>query len=125
LDFKRPEPLWNDWVVRKAPDEELVAVVETDACGAIYSSDDWMHFWQGKLVFRNYGKHAFTLADRKKGKGTRVCVWPDALKMDPESLSLSKKVQKDEASQRNKTVQALQRKRTQKILEAPLSLYQG
>jgi formylmethanofuran dehydrogenase subunit E len=48
--------------VRKAPDEELLAIVETDACGAdAIQVMTGCTFGKGNFVFKNYGKHAFSL----------------------------------------------------------------
>ena len=55
--------------VRKAPDEELLAIVETDACGAdAIQVMTGCTFGKGNFIFKNYGKHAFSLMDRRKGK---------------------------------------------------------
>ena len=59
-----------------------------------------MHLWKGNFLFKNYGKRAFSLIDRRQRKGVRVCLRSDAFKIDLESLSVSEKVQKDEASAR-------------------------
>jgi formylmethanofuran dehydrogenase subunit E len=60
--------------VRKAPDEELVAMVETDACGAdAIQVMTGCTFGKGNFIFRNHGKHAFSLVDRKK---RRSCLPP-------------------------------------------------
>jgi formylmethanofuran dehydrogenase subunit E len=82
-------------------------------------------FGKGNFFFKNYGKHAFTLMDRRKGKGIRVCLRPDVFEYDPEYLPLSKKVQKDKASIREtKRFRQLQQDRVQRILEAePESLF--
>ena len=112
--------------VRKAPDEELLAVVETDACGAdAIQVMTGCTFGKGNFVFKNYGKHAFSLMDRGKQKGIRVCLLPDVFKSDPEYFSLSKKVQGDEASaEETERLRQLQQDRVQKILEAdPESLF--
>ena len=56
--------------------------------------------------------------DRKKKKGVRVCLRSDAIKMDSESLSLSEKVRKDEASAEEiERFGQLQHERIQKILD--------
>lgn len=83
----------------RAVDEELLAIVESDAYG-----DDAIQvmtgctFGKGNLSFRNYGKHAFTLVDRKGGRSLRVSYRPTIFKADPEYLALSDQVQTDEAS---------------------------
>jgi len=106
--------------VRKAPDEELVAIVETDACGAdAIQVMTGCTFGKGNFLFKNYGKHAFSLMDRRKGKGVRVCFRPDAFEVDPEYLSLFEKVQNDEALPDELVrFRQLQQERTQKILDA-------
>jgi formylmethanofuran dehydrogenase subunit E len=105
---------------RKAPDEELVAVVETDACGAdAIQVMTGCTFGKGNLIFKNYGKHAFSLVNRKKGKAMRVCLRPDAFKADSEYLSIFEKVQKDKASPKElKRFRQLQQERVKKILDA-------
>jgi formylmethanofuran dehydrogenase subunit E len=112
--------------VRKAPDEELLAIVETDACGAdAIQVMTGCTFGKGNFIFKNYGKHAFSLMDRGKGRGIRVCLLPDVFESDQEYLSLTKKVQSDEASAKEtERFRKLQQDRVQKILEAdPESLF--
>jgi formylmethanofuran dehydrogenase subunit E len=112
--------------VKKAPDEELLAIVETDACGAdAIQVMTGCTFGKGNFIFRNYGKHAFSLMDRGKRKGIRVCLLPDIFKSDPDYLSLSNKVQRDEASAKEtERFRQLQQDRVQRILEAdPESLF--
>jgi len=120
IGFQAARTLMERLGVRRAPDEELLATVETDACGAdAIQVVTGCTFGKGNFVFKNYGKHAFSLMDRRKGKGARVCLRSDAFKMDPVSLSLSERVQKDEASAKESAqFRRLQKKRTQKILEA-------
>jgi formylmethanofuran dehydrogenase subunit E len=53
-------------------DEELVCIVENDACGvdaiqALVSCT----FGKGNLIYKNTGKHAYTFFDRQKGKAMR------------------------------------------------------
>lgn len=54
-------------------DEELVAIVEHNSCGvdaiqAILSCT----FGKGNLIFKDYGKHAYTVISRKSGKALRM-----------------------------------------------------
>jgi formylmethanofuran dehydrogenase subunit E len=112
--------------VRKAPDEELVAIVETDACGAdAIQVMTGCTFGKGNFIFRHYGKHAFSLMDRGKRKGFRVCLLPDVFGSDPEYVSLSEKVQRDEASAKEtERFRQLQQERVQEVLEVdPESLF--
>lgn len=57
----------------RSDDEELVAVVESDACGVdALQCVSGCTFGKGNLVFRDYGKHAYSLFSRSKQKGVRV-----------------------------------------------------
>ena len=126
IGFQAAMTLMKRLDVRRAPDEELIAIVETDACGAdAIQVMTGCTFGKGNFIFKNYGKHAFSLMDRKKRKGIRVCLLPDVFKSDPEYLPLSKKVQSDEASaEETERFRQLQQDRVKKILEAdPESLF--
>jgi formylmethanofuran dehydrogenase subunit E len=120
IGFQAARTLMERLGVRKAPDEELLAIVETDACGAdAIQVMTGCTFGKGNFVFKNYGKHAFSLVNRKRGKAIRVSLRPDAFKADPKYISLSERVQKDEASLKELAqFKKLQEERTQKILEA-------
>ena len=59
---------------QRAEDEELVAIVETDACSAdAVQVLTGCTFGKGNFIYKDYGKMALTLMDRKTGKGVRVC----------------------------------------------------
>jgi formylmethanofuran dehydrogenase subunit E len=126
IGFQAARVLMKRLDVRRAPDEEMVAVVETDACGAdAIQVMTGCTFGKGNFIFENYGKHAFSLMDRQKGKGIRVCLLPDVSRSDPEYLSFSKKVQSNEASvEETERFRQLQQDRVKKVLEAdPESLF--
>jgi formylmethanofuran dehydrogenase subunit E len=126
IGFKAAMTLMGRLGVKKAPDEELLAIVETDACGAdAIQVMTGCTFGKGNFIFKNYGKHAFSLMDRRRRKGIRVCLLPDVFESDHEYLSLSKKVQRDEASEKEaERFRQLQQDRVQKVLEAdPESLF--
>jgi formylmethanofuran dehydrogenase subunit E len=118
--FQAARVLMQRLAVQRTEDEELVALVENDACGAdAIQVMTGCTFGKGNFIFKNYGKHAFTLAARKRGKAVRVCLRPDALEPDPEHLSLMKKVQNDEASPEELVwFRELHRERAHKALEA-------
>ena len=120
IGFQAARILMERLGVRKAPDEELVTIVETDACGAdAIQVMTGCTFGKGNFIFKSYGKNAFSLVDRKRRKGMRVCLRPDVFKGDPEFFSLSEKVQNDEASPMQlERFRKLQQERTKKILEA-------
>ncbi len=57
----------------RAEDEELVAIVENDACGVdALQCLSGCTFGKGNLLFRDYGKHVYTLYSRVSRKGVRV-----------------------------------------------------
>jgi formylmethanofuran dehydrogenase subunit E len=120
IGFQAARILMERLGVRRAPDEELVMIVETDACGAdAIQVMTGCTFGKGNFIFRNHGKNAFSLVDRKRRRGMRVCLRPDIFKADPDFFSLSKKVQNDEASPMQlERFRQLQQERTKKILDA-------
>ena len=75
----------------RSTDEELVAIVENNACGVDalqYLSG--CTFGKGNLIFKDYGKHIYTLYDRKIKKGVRVCfkdrAVPEGMRNDREKF---------------------------------------
>lgn len=57
----------------RADDEELVAIVENDACGVdALQCVTGCTFGKGNLIFRDYGKNVYTLYSRTSSKGVRV-----------------------------------------------------
>lgn len=60
--------------VTRSGDEELVAIVENDACGVdALQCMSGCTFGKGNLIFRDYGKPVYTLFSRTSGRGVRVC----------------------------------------------------
>ena len=57
----------------RSADEELVAIVENDACGVdALQMLSGCTFGKGNLIFKDYGKHVYTLYDRKTKRGVRA-----------------------------------------------------
>jgi formylmethanofuran dehydrogenase subunit E len=76
----------------RAEDEELVAVVENDACGVdALQCVTGCTFGKGNLLFRDYGKHVYTIYCRSTRAGVRVHFHgkgiPEALKDDRIALA--------------------------------------
>ena len=122
IGFQAARALMERLGVGRAGDEELLAIVETDACGAdAIQVMTGCTFGKGNFIFKNYGKHAFTLADRKRGRAVRACLRPGCLEADQGHLSLFERVQNEEASPEEiARFRELQRKRAQKVLEADI-----
>ncbi len=71
----------------RAADEELVAVVENDACGVdALQCLSGCTFGKGNLLFRDYGKSVYTIYSRLTRRGVRVLFHgsgaPDGLRGD-------------------------------------------
>ena len=63
-----------EWLsARRAEDEEVVAIVETDACGVdAIQVITGCTFGKGNFLYRDYGKTAFSFFSRQTGKGVRI-----------------------------------------------------
>jgi formylmethanofuran dehydrogenase subunit E len=107
---------------KRAADEEIVAVVETDACSAdAVQVLTGCTFGKGNFIYRDYGKMALTLLSRNTGRGVRVAMRPDAFKPDEEHMALIQKIARgDETAQEHQRFEELHFKRTCDILEAPV-----
>jgi formylmethanofuran dehydrogenase subunit E len=69
----------------RAEDEELVAIVENDACGVdALQCVTGCTFGKGNLLFRDYGKQVYTIYSRSTRKGVRVLFHGSGI---PENLS--------------------------------------
>jgi formylmethanofuran dehydrogenase subunit E len=103
----------------RAEDEELVAVVETDACGAdAIQVLTGCTFGKGNFHYRDYGKHAFTLIGRKSGRGVRVCLRAGALEPTAKHRQLMERIRENEATREEREEFArLHRDRAREILE--------
>ena len=83
-----------DWLREKrALDEELVAIVETDACcvDAIQVLTGCT-FGKGNLIYRDYGKMGFTFFNRRTGQGVRLAMKPDTFRVNERQIDLFKKM---------------------------------
>ena len=67
----------------RSEDEELVAIVENDACGVdALQCLTGCTFGKGNLLFRNYGKQVYTLYSRSTREGVRVVFHGDGVPED-------------------------------------------
>jgi formylmethanofuran dehydrogenase subunit E len=72
----------------RSEDEEIVAIVENDACGVdALQCLSGCTFGKGNLIFRDFGKHVYTLYNRKSGKGIRVVLNTRSV---PESIRINR-----------------------------------
>lgn len=63
-----------EWLAtQRSKDEEIVAIVETDACCSdAVQVITGCTFGKGNFIYHDYGKMAFTFVSRKSGKGVRI-----------------------------------------------------
>ena len=76
----------------RAEDEEIVTIVENDACGVdALQCVTGCTFGKGNLIFRDYGKHVYTIYSRVTRKGVRVVYHgkdlPDSIQDDRDACA--------------------------------------
>ena len=87
----------------RAEDEEIVTIVETNACGAdAVQCLTGCTFGKGNLIFRDHGKQVFTFVSRSTGKGFRVALRPGVLELDDRHLQLIDLLRSEQASEDEK-----------------------
>jgi formylmethanofuran dehydrogenase subunit E len=103
----------------RSGDEELVAVVETDACGV-----DALQvllgctLGKGNMIYRDYGKQVFTVICRERGQAVRIALRADALERPAEQQELVAKIRSGEASEEeHRAWDRHQRERILRVLE--------
>jgi formylmethanofuran dehydrogenase subunit E len=78
---------------RRSDDEELVAIVENDACGV-----DGIQvltgctFGKGNLIHRDYGKSVYTFYNRNTGKAIRLSLKPEIFSSEDEHSQYRKEL---------------------------------
>jgi formylmethanofuran dehydrogenase subunit E len=103
----------------RAEDEEIVAIVETNACGAdAVQVLTGCTFGKGNLFFKDHGKQVLTLLSRKSGDGVRVALKAGALQLNEEHRRLMDKIRDGSATESEKArFQDLHLKRSRDIME--------
>jgi formylmethanofuran dehydrogenase subunit E len=106
----------------RSPDEELVAIVENDACGVdAVMLITGCTLGKGNLIYRDLGKQVYTFGSRNGNRALRIAVNGEILhRPDPEQAELRQKVFGGTASQEEKArFQAAQARRIEEILHMP------
>jgi len=105
----------------RSEDEEIVAIIETDACSAdAVQVLTGCTFGKGNFIYKDHGKMVLTLLSRSSGKGVRVAVKNGAFEVDPEHRDLLQKVMKGMADhEEQKRFHELHFKRSCSVLEMP------
>jgi len=105
----------------RSPDEEIVAVVETDMC-AVDAIQFLLGctFGKGNLIHLDYGKSAFTFYSRQKGKSIRIVARPNTIgEPDDELIALRTKTLKEELTpEEQERLKEAMAERTKRIMQA-------
>lgn len=106
----------------RASDEELAAVIETDACGAdAIQVLTGCTIGKGNLIIKDYGKHVITLFGRESGKGIRMSMIPAKMSLSDRHRELIRKITDETATEdEQREFDALHVQRTREVLEKPL-----
>ena len=107
---------------RRAPDEEMVTTVETNACGTdALQVLTGCTLGKGNLIHKDRGKHAYTIASRKTGEGIRIALKDGVMGLSDRHLELIHKIRGDQATEAEKhEFQALHADKGRELLERPL-----
>lgn len=80
IGFKAGEIALKELGASRSADEELVTIVENDACGVdAIQVLTGCTMGKGNLFYRNYGKQVYTFGNRKTGEAVRIAVKPHSL----------------------------------------------
>jgi formylmethanofuran dehydrogenase subunit E len=105
----------------RASDEEIVAIVETDACGVdAVQVLTGCTFGKGNFIHKDHGKQAFTFISRKSGKGVRIAMRPGVIELGKRHRELLEKVMNESATEEElKEFWTVHRQNSQDILAKP------
>lgn len=122
VGFKVAQVALNELREERSPDEELVAVVENDACGidAIMLLTGCT-LGKGNLLYRDHGKQVYTFGSRNSNRALRVSVNGEVLhRQDEDMTALRNKVFGGSATPEEKNrFQEYQARRINNILNMP------
>ena len=110
--------------IGRATDEEIVAVVETDMCAVdAIQFLTGCTFGKGNLIYKDYGKNAFTFYRRRDGKSIRLVTRRIVNEEDGPTLNqLHRKMQEQGLTEdEERILRDLREKRTRRVMEADLS----
>lgn len=105
----------------RSPDEELIAIVETDNCALdALQVLTGCSMGKGNIFFRDYGKNVFTIGRRDTGEAVRISVTKLDRILDDKFQELRNRVMSGTANdEERKLFQELMAEETQRILSAP------
>ncbi|BBB89386.1 MAG TPA: FmdE family protein [Methylomusa anaerophila] len=107
--------------VERAVDEELVAIVECDACGIdAVQSLLGCTIGKGNLIFKDHGKQAYTIGNRQTGQAVRVVMTGEIAPLSREQEEIRNAVFGGSATPEQETAwRELQQQRVESMLTTP------
>ena len=105
----------------RAMDEEMVAILETDACGTdALQVLSGCTAGKGNLVVKDYGKHVYTIVSRRSSKGVRVSLKEGALDLGERHRELIEKIRNGDATPEDREAfWKLHQEKTRELLRTP------
>ena len=124
IGFKASKAAMERLREHRSEDEEIVAIVETDACSAdAVQVLTGCTFGKGNFIYRDYGKMVLTILSRKTGEGVRVSMRPGAIRPDRKHQTLLRKVMSGKANEDDvKKFREFHHKRACEVLEMPVGM---
>ena len=121
IGFRAAQAAMQKLRENRTQDEEVVTVVENDACYAdAVQVLTGCTFGKGNFIYRDNGKMALSLFSRKTGKGVRVAMRTGAFSPDETHMALMRKVMSGEADPyETDLLHALHLQRSCDILDMP------
>jgi len=95
LGYRAAEYAMDALRAGRSDDEELVCIVENDACGVdAIQVVAGCSVGKGNLILQDFGKHAYTFIDRKYNRAIRLVQRPEPViqRIDPVASALREKV---------------------------------
>ena len=107
--------------VERAADEELVTIVESDGCG-IDAVQVLLGctIGKGNLIYKDYGKQAYTIGNRSTGQAVRIVMTGDMVPLTTEQETIKAAVFSGQATaEQEEAWHKLQSERTARLLATP------
>lgn len=121
IGYKQSMIAMEELGVVRSEDEELLAIVENDACGVdAVQVMTGCTLGKGNLIYKDAGKQALTLANRKNNKTVRIIMKPNAKEEDQAFRDLRQKVVSHSATREELAEwKDIQKKRITDFLNTP------
>ncbi len=119
LGYRVAEYVINNFSLRPE-DEELVAVVENNSCAVdAVQVVTGCTFGKGNLIFRDYGKQAYTFIKRPSGEALRIAIkWQSPPETDEEKEAWKRYSEGDRSEEVLKIVHSRKARKLKAIMDA-------